>query len=194
MRTYSAGIVTAYGSAISGGYTGTYAEFCDALGDLANVLEDFEGFSVSITTLAEGSQATASYENGMLTLGIPKGDKGDRGDTGNSISTIVKTSTSGLIDIYTITYTDGNFDTFTVTNGEKGDKGNKGDKGDTGNGIQSITLTSTVGSVKTYTILYTDGTSTTFNVTDGEVTQAVLDEAINSVAYEIITDTEINTL
>lgn len=34
------------------------------------------------TTLPEGSSATASYSNGTLTLGIPKGDKGDIGETG----------------------------------------------------------------------------------------------------------------
>lgn len=31
------------------------------------------------TTLAEGSQATASYSDGLLSLGIPKGDRGDSG-------------------------------------------------------------------------------------------------------------------
>lgn len=38
-----------------------------------------------------------------------------------SISTIEKTGTAGLIDTYTITYTDGTTDTFTVTNGSDGD-------------------------------------------------------------------------
>ena len=46
-----------------------------------------------------------------------KGDKGDTGDTGNGISSIRKTSTSGKVDTYTITYTDGTTSTFTVTNG-----------------------------------------------------------------------------
>lgn len=39
------------------------------------------------------------------------------GDKGNGIVSIVKTSTSGLVDTYTITYDDGNTTTFTVTNG-----------------------------------------------------------------------------
>lgn len=47
----------------------------------------------------------------------PKGDKGDKGDTGNGISSIRKTGTSGKVDTYTITYTDGTTSTFTVTNG-----------------------------------------------------------------------------
>ena len=82
MKTYSAGIATAYGAAVRGGYTGTYEEFCTALGELADVLEDFEGFSVVVSTLEAGSEATASYADGVLTLGIPKGDKGDTGEQG----------------------------------------------------------------------------------------------------------------
>lgn len=45
------------------------------------------------------------------------GAKGDKGDTGNGISSIRKTGTSGKVDTYTITYTDGTTSTFTVTNG-----------------------------------------------------------------------------
>lgn len=40
-----------------------------------------------------------------------------RGATGNGITSIEKTSTSGLIDTYTITYTDGETTIFTVKNG-----------------------------------------------------------------------------
>lgn len=53
-------------------------------------------------------------------LFIPRGYKGD---TGNGISTIAKTGTVGLIDTYTITYTDGTSSTFTVTNGARGTDG-----------------------------------------------------------------------
>ena len=49
-----------------------------------------------------------------------KGDKGETGATGNGIETIIKTSTSGLVDTYTITFTSGNTTTFTVTNGQNG--------------------------------------------------------------------------
>ena len=42
---------------------------------------------------------------------------GDKGETGNGISSIRKTGTSGKVDTYTITYTDGTTSTFTVTNG-----------------------------------------------------------------------------
>ena len=56
----------------------------------------------------------------------PKGDTGatgatgatgPKGDTGNGIASVVKTATSGLVDTYTITFTNGNTTQFTVTNG-----------------------------------------------------------------------------
>ena len=87
------------------------------------------------TTLPAGSSATAAYNNGVLSLGIPKGDKGDTGNTGpvgptgptgptgatgNGIASVAKTGTVELVDTYTITFTDGSTTTFTVTNGEDG--------------------------------------------------------------------------
>lgn len=59
----------------------------------------------------------------------PKGDTGDTGETGpqgptgatgNGISSITKTGTVGLVDTYTIAFTNGTSTTFTVTNGEDG--------------------------------------------------------------------------
>ena len=54
----------------------------------------------------------------------PKGDKGSQGATGatgDGIKSITKTSTSGLVDTYTITFTSGKTPTtFTVTNGQNG--------------------------------------------------------------------------
>ncbi|MEG9430654.1 MAG: hypothetical protein VZQ61_07025, partial [Christensenellaceae bacterium] len=63
------------------------------------------------------------------------GIDGVNGKDGVSIVKIEKTSTNGLADTYTITYSDGNTFEFTITNGqngEKGERGEKGDKGDTG--------------------------------------------------------------
>lgn len=50
----------------------------------------------------------------------PAGPAGPTGPTGNGIASITKTGTSGLVDTYTITYTNGNTTTFTVTNGQNG--------------------------------------------------------------------------
>ena len=94
-----------------------------------------------------------------------KGDKGDKGDTGSTgatgigIASISKTGTSGLVDTYTITYTDGTTSAFTVTNGQTGAAGH---------GITSIVKTSTSGLVDTYTISYSDNTTSSFTVTNGQ--------------------------
>lgn len=76
-----------------------------------------------------------------------------KGEAGQSIGSIEKTATSGVVDTYTITLTDGTTSTFEVTNGSS---------------ISNISLTSSSGLVDTYTITLTDGSTTTFNVTNGE--------------------------
>lgn len=80
------------------------------------------------------------------------GDKGDKGDTGTSITQITKTSTSGLVDTYTVTMSNGTTTTFTVKNGSE---------------IESVVKTSTVGLVDTYTVTMTNGDTHTFTVTNG---------------------------
>lgn len=62
----------------------------------------------------------------------PKGDQGLQGEAGNGIISILKTDNDGLIDIYTITYTDGTTSTFTVTNGSNGLQGIQGEQGEDG--------------------------------------------------------------
>lgn len=78
------GMVTAYAYAVAGGYEGTEEEFEQLLGSASIILENFENFSVTVETLPAGSTATASYADGVLNLGIPKGDKGDKGDQGET--------------------------------------------------------------------------------------------------------------
>ena len=59
-----------------------------------------------------------------------KGDDGDSGKDGEGVTVVnVEKITSGLVDTYTIYFSDGTNTTFTVTNGEKGDKGDKGNPG-----------------------------------------------------------------
>lgn len=50
----------------------------------------------------------------------PQGEQGPRGETGNGIANIEKTGTVGLVDTYTITFTDGSTFDFTVTNANAG--------------------------------------------------------------------------
>lgn len=74
------------------------------------------------------------------------------GADGVGIDSIEKTGTSGIVDTYTITYTDGRKTTFEITNG---------------NGIVNIEKTATSGLADTYTITYTDGTTYDYTVTNG---------------------------
>ena len=76
-----------------------------------------------------------------------------KGEGGDTIKSIDKTTTQGLVDIYTITLESGNKQTFNVNNG---------------NGIKTIEKTSTSGLIDTYTITFDNGETTTFNVTNGE--------------------------
>ena len=80
-----------------------------------------------------------------------------KGEKGTNIASVVKTGTTGLVDTYTITLTDGSSSTFTVTNGSS---------------IESIEKTSTVGLVDTYTVTLTNGDTSTFTVTNGSDAQA----------------------
>lgn len=45
-------------------------------------VEEVTGMSAEATTLPAGSEATASYSDGVLSFGIPKGDKGEQGERG----------------------------------------------------------------------------------------------------------------
>ena len=87
--------------------------------------------NIQIGTVVSGSTPsvtrTGTNENPVLNFTLVKGDKGDTGNTGetgedgNGIVGIEKTATSGLVDTYTITYTNGTTTTFNVTNGEDGE-------------------------------------------------------------------------
>lgn len=165
----------------------------DNKGTLQGQINSANGYLTGVISNADllGGQIVA--ERGL------KGEKGDTGNTGATgvgISSVVKTSSAGLVDTYTITYTNGNTTTFTVTNGQDGHNpvitasksgtktsifldgnkiaeivdGDKGDTGNTGNGIASIAKTGSAGTdpvVDTYTVTYTNGDTDTFTVTNG---------------------------
>lgn len=61
-----------------------------------------------------------------------KGEDGADGQDGISIVSIEKTSTDGLIDTYTITYSDNSTSTFSVVNGKDGEQGIQGEPGEDG--------------------------------------------------------------
>ena len=64
---------------------------------------------------------------------------GTPGPAGVGIQKIEKTGTEGLVDTYTITYTNGQTTTYNVTNGADGEKGDTGDKGEKGEPGQNAT-------------------------------------------------------
>src|SRR5574344_1915225 len=70
-----------------------------------------------LTDAEKSSLKGAKGDTGATGATGPTGPKGDTGATGNGISSITKTSTSDLVDTYTITYTNGTTKTYTVTNG-----------------------------------------------------------------------------
>lgn len=74
-------------------------------------------------------------------------------DGHGGIQSIVKKSTSGLVDTYRITLADTTIFDFVVTNGKS---------------ITSIAKTSTSGLVDTYTITFNDGSTTNYTVTNGD--------------------------
>lgn len=89
---------------------------------------------VAATLVANGDFSTVD-PSGILVGGVPLTEvlEGIEAGDGRGISSISKTGSAGLVDTYTITYTDGSSpDTFTVTNGAVGAAGAKGEKGDAG--------------------------------------------------------------
>ena len=79
--------------------------------------------------------------------------KGAKGDTGNAILSINRTGQSGLVDTYTISFSNNTTSTFTVRNGSS---------------IASVEKTGTSGLVDTYTVTLTSGETSTFTVTNAK--------------------------
>ncbi len=78
---------------------------------------------------------------------------GEKGDLGAEVSSLTKTKSEGLVDTYTIIFSNGTISTFTVTNA---------------NGIKKIEKTATSGNMDVYTITMSDGSTFPFTVTNGE--------------------------
>lgn len=109
----------------------TSTETMDVM-DGTNGTDGDDGVGISSITYKEEDQDGNYVYTVLLTdsssydITCPKGPQGTTGATGadgqdgNGIVSITKTGTSGLVDTYTITYTDGTTSTFTVTNGQDG--------------------------------------------------------------------------
>ena len=128
---------SAYQDAVDNGYTGTQAQFGTYLANVASDLAEIENITATAATLPAGSNATASYSAGLISLGIPKGDKGDTGSTGATgatpqISVTATTLSAGSSATAAVSGTAASpLITFGIPKGDKGDTGNTGATGAT---------------------------------------------------------------
>lgn len=79
----------------------------------------FDDGSTESFTVTNGAKGDKGDTGSTGSTG-PQGIQGETGETGNGITSITKTATVGLVDTYTILFTDGTTTTFTVTNGANG--------------------------------------------------------------------------
>jgi len=79
--------------------------------------------TITVATITGGHRITITDANGTHTVDVLDGENGD---AGRGIVSIRKTGTAGLVDTYTITYTDSTVSTFEVTNGQNGNPGTDG--------------------------------------------------------------------
>ena len=88
---------------------------------LENEITEVTGLKTDLTTLINNIQTKLDNGefNGRDGVDGKDGSPGLPGAAGNGIANIIKTGTSGLVDTYTINYTNGNTTTYTVKNGEK---------------------------------------------------------------------------
>ena len=86
--------------------------------------------------------ANGNWWIGGTDTGVPA-----QGQAGRGIASIDKTDSQGLIDVYTITYTDGTTSTFLVTNGADGSAQGQGVPGQDGH-TPEITIDATTGNWK----------------------------------------------
>lgn len=109
--------------ALDAGFTGTYEEWLE-------LIKGVDGTSIVDIEINETGELILTLSNGQeKNLGNIKGDKGEQG---NGILKIELTKSEGLVDTYTIYYTDGTTSTFTITNGEDGKNGEDGEEGQKG--------------------------------------------------------------
>ena len=196
-KTSTEGLVDTYTITYTDGTTTTFTVTNGAQGIQGIQGEKGEDGHTPVITIVDGYWAIDGVKTSQLAQGV-------KGDTGNGISDISKTGTVGLVDTYTITYTDGTTTTFTVTNGADGHSpvitivngewhidGNStgvkalGKDGKDGKGIKAINKT-TDGLVDTYTIIYTDDTEFTFTVTNG---RGIVSITLTSTSADGLVDT-----
>lgn len=71
------------------------------IGAVQSAMNAWQNMTAEAVTLQPDEEATASYANGVLTLGIPKGEKGDSGTGGGSVESV-----NGQTGVVTLTASD----------------------------------------------------------------------------------------
>ena len=187
-------------------YTITYSDGSSSKFYVTNGTEGPQGIQGVPGTNGHTPIITVGANGNWYVDGADTGVKaqGPKGADGRSVVSIQKTDTDGLVDTYTITYSDGTTTTFTITNGESiqgeqgpdgrvpvitiGANGNwfvdgvdtgqqaQGQPGAAGRSVVSITYDSSEGNVDTYIITYSDGSTSSFTVTNGADGQSIQGE------------------
>ena len=142
---------------------------------------EITGATATASTLSPGASATAAVTAGgtpqsrsfAFAFGIPQGAAGQDGDDGRGITAITMTGSSGLVDTYTISYSDGTTSTYTVTNGAPGTD------------LTNIIITDTVTSAK-YRLMVESGRIELQEV-DSSITGSspVLIDTVTALAYTL---------
>ena len=105
------------------GTTSEFFVFKDAEGKpKASVYPTADGLVPTVVVGENGNWVVNGVDSGVLA-------QAPSGYNYRSIVSIIKTGTEGLVDTYTITYSDNTTSAFTVTNGENGEQGIQGVKG-----------------------------------------------------------------
>ena len=147
-------------SGLTDTYTITYTSGDPTTFTVVNGKDGQDAISPEITvaSITGGHRITITDTNGTHTVDVLDGKIGD---AGRGIVSVQKTGTAGLVDTYTITYTDSTTSTFTVTNGKNGTDGIS----------PSITITDITGGHRV-TITDADGQHS-FDVMNGEDGQGI---------------------
>lgn len=170
-----------------GSGVGISASQLQALSDCMEGL--VQGSDKAITNIAiSGQTITLTFADGSQETGTSSGLKG--------ISSIAKTGTSGLVDTYTITFTDGTTSTFTVTNGAQGSQGPAGPQGPQGptgadgeDGVSPEVSISTITGGHRVTITDADHPSgQSFDVMDGQSGASDWDDITNKPFDDVSDD------